>query len=429
MGIDDVTADRVETAVRRHAGAWLFPLIIGSFALAQVRSDAMLPVVARLALAAGQGLSIVAILVALAYILAARPDRTWPIALVALVFLTRGFRFAAGESARLDGIYTVCLAAASSAAGALVLLNHPGLVRRQFAVFCALSIPLMVLQMIGVPWSQALRSDLDPPSLGYHQVPTLFVPAGKVVLSTLQLRPAGFLYANNAASIIAVFGLALHYARLPRPGRIDWSDVAILSFVVLLMSRLAFVVLGLMWLFRLMSGADSRRHVLASFAILGLLMALYRAFFPGLFAANTSLYAFALDLELRVVELMLASGIPWLARLADMVPREWGGGRFDPMQYLGTDTQSGYALVLRAGWLALVALLAASPVLVAAARRFATLDAGVRRQVVAVGLTFVLVPAITSFLGTAVLWFLSAGAFIPLWTLLDAGFAEPVAAV
>lgn len=427
MGIDTLTpGPPVELAVQRYASLLLFPLLLVSFAFAQVRPMPASAGIAQMALAAGQMASIATMLVAMTVILTSLPDRSWPLVLVGLVFIARGLRFGAGDSVTLDGIYTVFLAATSSAAGALVLLTHPGLLRRQFAVFCALSIPLMILQMIGVPWTQLLRTDIDPPHLGYQQVPTLFMPAGQVVITTFQSRPAGILYANNAASVIAVFGLALHYARLPKPGRLDWTDLAALGFVVLLMSRLTFIILLLMWGVRLTMDAASRRHVLASIGVVALLMAGYRLVFPGLFAANTSWYAFAVDLELRVVELMLASGIPWLVQLADQVPREWGGGRFDPMQYLGTGAQSGYTLLIRHGWLVLFAALAAAPILWAAARRYRALDRGIRREVIAVGVAVLLAPMITSFLGTAMFWFLSAAAFIPIWRLLDPDLGHPL---
>ncbi|MCC7418382.1 MAG: hypothetical protein IT176_14695 [Acidobacteria bacterium] len=420
MGIDrlSITSDS-DAALHRWASLALFPLLVVSLGLAQVRPAPASVVVAQIALAVGQATSILTMIAAMVMILTAPSGRSWPLALVGLTLFFRGLRFLIGEHAVVDGAYAVSAAAAFSAAGALVAMNAPGLVRRQFAVFCALSVPLMLLQMIGVGWTQWLRTDIGPVHLGYQQVPTLFVPPGKVVITTLQSRPAGFLYANNAASLIAVFGLALHYARLPHPGRLDWSDFAITAFVVLLMSRLAFIVLALMWSARLFADAASRRHVAASAVAMALLIGVYWLLFPGLLAANTSWYAFAVDLEIRLVELMVASGVPWLTRLAERVPHEWAGRRVDPISVLGTGTQSAYAALLRHGRLLLLAAAIAAPILVAAVQRFKALDRDTRREVAAVGAAALLVPMITNFAGTSSFWFLSAAAFIPLWRLLD----------
>jgi hypothetical protein len=408
-----------EAALHRYASFLLFWLLVISLAFAQIRPDPPSPAVARAALAAGQAASILAMLSAMVVLLTAVPDRSWPLALIGVLLVVRGVRFGVGDTVAANGVYTVFLAATCSVAGALILLTRPGLLRTQFAVFCALSVPLMIMQMVGVSWTQLLRTDMGPIYMGYQQVPTLFVPAGEVIITTFQSRPAGFLYANNAASLIAVFGVALHYARLPKPGRLDWTDVAVLAFLVLLMSRLAFIVLLLMWIVRASMGGASRRHVLASIGVVAILLAAYWLAFPGLFAANMSWYALAVDLEIRIVELMLASGVPWVVQLADQIPREWAGRRFDPMQHLGTGGQSGYGMLIRHPWLVLLAVVAAVPAAWAFVSRFRRLEPDVQREVTAVGLTAILAPAITSFLGTPMFWFLSAAAVIPFWLLLD----------
>src|SRR5258708_727411 len=108
-------------------------MMIVSFALNQTRP---MPVV----VAIGQVASIAATLLAFVVVLTALPDSNWSTFLFGVLLTLRGARFAVVESASLDVAYTVALAAVCSAACALIVVRQPGLLQRQFAVFCALSI-------------------------------------------------------------------------------------------------------------------------------------------------------------------------------------------------------------------------------------------------------------------------------------------------
>jgi len=405
-----VTPDR-EKLVLRWSMFLLFPVLIVSFALNQVRP---MPVV----MAIGQLASISATLIAIVVILTALPNSIWPAMLFAILLVLRGSRFAVVESTTLDVVYTVALAAVSSAAGGLIVVRQPGLLQRQFAIFCALSAPLMFLQIIGVEWTQILRTDVGLPELQHGMVRTLFAPAGEVVINTVQPRPAGFLHANNAASVVAALGLALHYGRLPASGRLSWADGAVLTAAVMLMAKLTFIVLLMLWLMRMAMGRDARRHVLASMGIVAGLLVVYRVLFPALFVHNLSYDAFLFDAQIRVAELLMVTGIPAFVQLAERFPGE-------VLRSLSQGAQSGYTTVLEHARTLLPALVVSLPYAWLGLKTLRRFDRNLKRQVLAVAIAAVLAPAITTFLGTAMFWFLAAAALLPLWQLADPAFCRP----
>jgi hypothetical protein len=409
MGIDPVTPAREE-----RAGEWatrcLFPLFIISLIFSQARPTA-------LAVAVGQVASVLTILSTLVVVLAALPNSVWPAVLMGGLFILRGARLGVIDSAFLEAAYVAALAVLNSAAGALVVVRRPGLVRRQFAVFWAMSAPLMLLQMIGVPWTQAWRTDIGPIALGYTQVPTLFVRAGDVVITTLQSRPAGVFWANNEASIVLTFASAFHYGRLPRPGRLDWTDVALLGVVSLAMAKVVFVALGILWLARAALGSDSRRHVLLSMGLLALMLAAYWVFFPGLLAANLSADAALYDLEIRVADLLMATGVPVLVRLTAWFPA-------DVILALGGDAQSGYTWIFQQARTLLPTFVVSIPYAWLAFKTLRRLDPTLKREVAAVAIAAILTPAITSPLMSGIYWFLAGVALLPLWQLADSAFCR-----
>lgn len=399
----------------------LFPLMIVSFALNQVRPLSLIMPAMPAVLAAGQLTAIITLLLAFTILFLALPGSVWPAFVLGALLILRGVRLAVIEPGLFDVAYTVVLGIVTSGAGALIVARRPGLLQRQFAWFCLLSLPLMLLQMIGVQWTQLLRSDVGPLYLGYTQVPTLFVRAGDVVITTLQSRPAGFLYSNNAASLIIAFGLAWHYGRLDSPGRLRWTDLAVLTATVLAMSRVVYVILLLLWIFSAARGPDFRRHVLSSVGVIVVVLGLYRLFFPGLFAANTSWYALYVDVEVRVADLLVSTGIPILVRLASSLPREAFGRHVDVMKVV-VEGQTGYGSMFR-NWRAIVpATVLALPFVWAGLRAVKTFDRPLRLEVAYVAMAAILLPLITSFLAVPMFWFLAGAGLLPLWQTADRSF-------
>jgi hypothetical protein len=410
MGIDTmIPADR-DAVLRGWAMRCLFPLFLVSYIFGQVRPTALLNAI-------GQISSILTILTSVTVLLTTLPNSLWPGFFLGGILILRGARFAAIDSTFLYLAYTVALAAWSSAAGALIVIRRPGLVERQFAYFWAFSAPLMLLQILGVPWTQAWRTDMAPVALGFTQVPTLFVRAGEVVITTFQSRPAGVFWASNAASIVLTFGLAFHYGRLRRPGRIDWTDVVLLAVVVLAMAKIVFVALGILWLARAVAGPDSRRHVAVSAGLLGLMLLVYWILFPGLFAANLSWEAALYDLEIRVAELLVATGVPVLVRLTTWLPA-------DVILSLGVGVQSGYTAILQQARTLLPTLVVSIPYAWLAFKTLRRFDPNLKREVAAVAVAAILTPAITSPLISAIYWFLAGAAILPIWQLADPAFCR-----
>lgn len=386
----------------------LFPLMVASFTLAQYRP---MPLV----MAAGQAASLASLLVALALLVTALPDSVWPFALSGILLVLRGARFAAVDSTLLLVAYTAVGACIFSAAGALIVSRRPGLLQRQITLLCAVSIPLMLLQTIGVPWTQILRTDLDPPELGFTQFRTLFVPAGQVVITTLQSRPAGLMASNNGMSLIVAFGLALYYGYLA-DDRLSRRDAIIVGAVVLLMAKITFLVLILMLLMRAAMGHHARRHAAATFGLALLFLLAYRILFPALFAANLSWAALTTNFQVRLADVLIASGVPALIALANMFPA-------DILRSVNpAGAESGYSVLVREARTLLPTALVSIPYLWFALKIANRLELRLRRQVMTVAVTFVLAPLITSFLDTFMFWFLAGAALLPFWLLADPRF-------
>ena len=111
--------------------------------------------------------------------------------------------------------YEVSSGLVFGAAGAYLFARQPRLLHRQLMWFMLLSVPLMALQLLGVgSWTQVLRNDFHlAGESSLQQYPTLFVPLAQIVPTTLQMRPAGFMHANNYMSLFIAFALAVHYGR------------------------------------------------------------------------------------------------------------------------------------------------------------------------------------------------------------------------
>jgi hypothetical protein len=394
----------------------LFPLMIVSLAFSQSPPIAIGRVIGQIA-------SPLSIAVALATVLVALRTSAWPTGALGLLLFLRGLRFGAPESGRLDLIYTVVGAAVFSAAGALVIARRPGLLQRQFVIFCIISLPIMLLQVIGVGWSQVLRTDIHQVALGFTQVPTLFVLPGQVVHNTLQFRPAGPIYANDVTSMIVAFGLGGYYGGLRR-SNLSWSDAVVLGVVVMLMAKITFLVLLFLLWARTRIGPAERRHVWASLGLFLTLLAVYGVLFPGLSAYNLSPVEAWFNFQVRMVDLLVSSGIPFLGRLAHRFPYLV----FVKVNPMGN--QSGYALALKQIRFLIPGLVLSAAGAWLAVRELRRLDVRQRREVLGVALAAVLVPLSSVALGHFIFWFLAGGALLPFWRAADPGFggvvSEPV---
>lgn len=212
----------------------------------------------------------------------------WLLLCVAGLLISKAGRIAFGENSVFFPLYICFMAILFSRAGSIILFQEPRMIYRQVIIFCKLSVPLMILQVLGVgKWTQFLRND-------YHsyfdeakmQVATLFVDKADVIVTTFQARPAGLCHANNVLTPIIIFALGLHYG-LVKTSRLTFNDVVLCIIAVLTMSKLVFLSFGVIVLWLLVVGDNSRRRKIMKVILLFcVLMATYRFFFPGLYSYN-----------------------------------------------------------------------------------------------------------------------------------------------
>ena len=407
------TAPTFQRAVRRQAQNLLLPAIILTAIFGQDRPQTAMVVVGQLA-------SIAAVALAAVVALSALAGRVWPGILVLVVVILRAIRLVpAGDMSVINQLYALATTVLFAAAGADLLLTRRKLVARQMATFVAISCPMMALQLLGVgEWTQSFRTQFAGDS-GLAQHPTLLIGRDDMILSGIQARPGGFLYANNYLSVFIVFALALYLGdthapkRAVRNGLLATASVLSMAKVVFF----AFVVMGLVAVV-LRQKALLRRWGAMALMLLVLLGG-YRLLFPGMFEVNMSLELWRTNFQMRLADALYASGSERAREIAGSLPTR-ALATLDPE----VPSQSGYALLIQRTALVAPALLTAVFLNWRGARWLKRFRPDLRPSIIMLQTAVVVVPVITSFLGPQVFSvFLGVAAF-PVWITLDSRFGK-----
>jgi hypothetical protein len=154
----------------------------------------------------------------------------------------------------------------------------------------------MLIQFLGIAdWSQFLtthfQSDVVTYSSPFFDETTDF--------DASQRRPAGLLYSNQYLSIIALFGLAIHFSR--KRGRFATGTFVMSAMTVLAMAKIVFLGFILMGLLVMISGTSyQRRAILRGFALTISLISLYAVLFPGMFKNNLNIGQMIYSVSTRI---------------------------------------------------------------------------------------------------------------------------------
>ncbi len=392
---------------------FLFPVLLTAAVCNQPRPY---PLITRM----GELTSVLSIAMAGLLLLTTFPRRFWPWGILGFVLALRFQRLVSPSPSSVATLtYAFAVSLLFAAAGAVILARHPKLIRNQLTAFIVASGPLMLIQLSGVSaWAHVLRTDLHTyEDRLYQMVPVLFVPPEAVVITTLQARPAGFLHANNFLSLFLAFAMALYFGR-PSRGRIAFRDVMVVGVLTLAMSKTAFVVFVLMMVAMSVTGDRAQRtYALSLTGLLVVELVAYRTLFPGLFAYTASLDLALLNLELRIADILLASGNPTLTALAN----EWlplAVARLEPSKI---GAESAYALIAASG-AAVVSIAVLTPLYLRALRRFGRRNPDWRMAVMLSAIALGVVPAMTSFLGSTAMAFLCGFAVLPLAAVWEPRF-------
>lgn len=387
-------------AILDAAATSLFPLLALSAICNQVRP---FPWLMTLGHVASLGLVFTAIAVVTLTFRA-----RWTLVLVALVLLTRAWRVVSGDADN-GAAFTAYTGAAFllfGLAGSVMLERYTSLLQRQVVWLCALSLPFMVLQVIGVEWVQALRTDRHNEYAALTSTPTLFVPIESLKITTLQSRPAGLFSSNNYFSLFLVFIAALRFGRASVSARPSVEDLIVLAVIVLAMAKLTFLVMAGLLVVMWWNGERARMAGLVVAA--AAMLVAYGILFPGLFVHNLAPYNALMNISVRTADLLIGTGQARLVDLGHTILRV--ADYRDPNALIG-GKESGYAQAVANApvlWrgllipvLGIAAILALRP----------GIAGGVERRLVAsVAGAAVLSPLITPFFGVPVFGFFAGAA-------------------
>ncbi len=390
----------------RLAARWLLPLMILSLVFVQQADPILVGI--------GAVVSILTTVAAISLLLSKMGRSAGALAFVTGTLALRVARLASDAPA-LVLVYTIFAGALFCFVGAVMALRNPRRVYRQLVFLWLVCVPVMLLQLLGVgEWTQALRTDSSAGD--YSQHATLFVRSGEAVISALQARPAGLLPSNNLMSMLLVFTIGLHYARANR-SRLSWRDWLLSCAAVLSMSKFVFLVFAVMALWVFVVGDRARRvRVVKVMVLLAVLTAVYAWLFPGVFAFTTSWETARQNFLIRLNDLLIASGSPYLQQFVDLTaaPRI--------AESIAQGRQSGYATIAK--YLPYVFGVA----LLAAPWFFRGLKAMRRRAPEWLFPTTLClinvagIPLISSFLASVIYWYMAGFAVLPVLLLLERRF-------
>ena len=231
--------------------------------------------------------------------------------------------------------------------------ESPYKMRRILIVYLLISLPFLILQIIGFSpilmyWNTDYAHDLSVLSLtevgsfkDIAQYPTFLVTTEELFYQIGQGRPSGLTPSNNLLSVLIVFTLIFNL-HIRNKGALNIGDVVTNLVAVLIMSKLVFVILFFVYLFGLVS---KHRYIkMASFKNTLLFITFlysYSIIFPGLFSVNFGDGAITASIGVRSIDVLLALG------LDDLITLFWFA---DPEYALqntkGEGVTSGLALVL-----------------------------------------------------------------------------------
>ena len=224
-----------------------------------------------------------------------------------VLLVSRAARVVSGSGAEVTALYIAGMAGVFGLASAWIVAKRPALVRRQAWIFLAVSGPLMVVQMYGHPEIlHTFRTDIHDPVTGRVILDALFQRDPLAGYSTLQMRPAGMLFANNFLSLVLLGLMAVCFGRWRR-GRMDRIDWALALVVALTMSKMVFVTLiVLTGLMSVLGGRPIRRRMLRFWMALALCLGISYLLFPGVFLYNVSPTNALVNLNVRFADLTAA---------------------------------------------------------------------------------------------------------------------------
>jgi len=284
---------------RALAESCLIPILILSAIFSNQQTWTLGPII-------GQALGWAAILCSSVIVASAFHGKLWPLILIILIFIAKGFQIA--FDAEGEGVwftfYIILYGCLLFLAGAIMMSNRLNLVYKQLYIICLLNVIFMFMQVAGIAdWSQfaATHADSDMPTY-----PIAFFDKTSD-FDTSQRRPSGFTYSSQYLSIIALFGLVVHFSRKSR--RFAAGTLVMCAMMVLSMAKLVFTGFIFVSLFVIISGNSyQRRAVLRGIALTILLVCLFAVLFPGIFESDMDVEQVIFSFSTRISNILIQYG-------------------------------------------------------------------------------------------------------------------------
>lgn len=238
------------------------------------------------------------------------------------VVFTVGYAVTDIEALRFAKIFSMSLLLLP--VGAELYGNNPFLLRKQLVCFLAVSIPILLCQILGVSsffmyWNTEYAHDLSVLAIEeigtFKEIPvypTWLVGPDEVYYQIGQGRPVGLLYSNNVLSIFVAITTALTLT-LDRSKRMRLPEIICAIAIVLTLSKTAIAATGAVLIVLLSVGVRSHKMKAMKFALMLLVFyLLYAAAFPGIFSIAFSPEMIWSSFLYRALDVGNAVGADWV---------------------------------------------------------------------------------------------------------------------
>ncbi|MDB9757119.1 hypothetical protein OAB62_05525 [Pseudomonadales bacterium] len=233
-------------------------------------------------------------------------------------------------------IYQVSLAVMFFLTGLVCYGDKPQKLRTLLVVYLFINIPFLLMQITGAtPLVMTWGTDyLHTASiLSIEEVgtfpkipvyPTFLVPRDEIVFMIGQSRPAGLMAANNVLSVIVCFSLFLNL-QLRRKSVLNVGDLVVNFVAVLVMSKLVFVTIFIVYVLGLMDEKSFiRKASVKNLAVFFCFIGMYYLFFPGLFLNLFSISSFAASFGMRLIDVFASLNIAHWSNFFFFASDEYG---------------------------------------------------------------------------------------------------------
>ena len=233
-------------------------------------------------------------------------------------------------------IYQVSLAVLFFLTGLQCYGDKPQRLRSILIVYLYISIPFLLMQITGAtPLVMTWVTDYlhSPEILSIDQVgtfhkipvyPTFLVPQEELVFMIGQARPAGLMAANNILSVIVCFSLFFNL-QLRRNSVLNAGDLVVNFVAVLVMSKLVFVIIFIVYFAGLMNKKSFiRKASMKNLSLFFFFIGIYYLSFPGLFLNLFSIESLATSLGMRLIDIFTSLNVADWSNLFFFAADEYG---------------------------------------------------------------------------------------------------------